>query len=182
MSQKIKKGTILIAMPLLNDPNFCQTVVLICNDGPDGVLGVVLNRPTEVAVSTLIHDFPNLSGTERLYEGGPLSKNGMLVLCRGNESEENYIVEDISLAKDLESLQQINFKNLSAEIRCYLGYAGWKPGQLEAEIKTGAWKTIPADATLVFDADSTILWPQLMRRLGKQWAFYATMPANPSLN
>ena len=182
MDQKIEKGRLLIAMPMLNDPNFWQAVVLLCNYGPDGALGVVLNRPTEVAVSALIHDFPNLAGGERIYEGGPVAKNGMLVLCRGSVNGGNNIVGDISLAKDLESLKAVDNTESSSEIRCYLGYAGWTPGQLEAEIKTGAWRTMRADSTLIFDADSTVLWPQMMRRLGPEWAFYATMPLNPNMN
>ncbi len=186
---QIGKGKLLIAMPTLNDPNFWQAVVLLCNYGPDGALGVVLNRPTEVSVSALIHDFPAFSGTdERIYEGGPVAKNGMLVLCRGEGSGENNIVGDISLAKNLESLKRANPSPGShslkpySEIRCYLGYAGWMPGQLEAEVKTGSWRTLWADPTLVFDADPTVLWPQMMRRLGQEWAFYATMPSNPSMN
>ncbi|HZR45295.1 MAG TPA: YqgE/AlgH family protein, partial [Candidatus Manganitrophaceae bacterium] len=61
-------------------------------------------------------------------------------------------------------------------------YAGWSPGQLEAEIESGAWQTLPADSTLIFDADPAALWPQMMRRLGPGWAFYATMPADPNMN
>ncbi|MBI3598294.1 MAG: YqgE/AlgH family protein [Nitrospirae bacterium] len=188
MDQKVEKGRLLIAMPMLNDPNFWQAVVLLCNYGPDGALGVVLNRPTEVAVSALIHDFPNLAGGERIYEGGPVAKNGMLVLCRGNATDGNNIVGNISLAKDLESLKEserrlrVDVAGASSEIRCYLGYAGWTPGQLEAEIKTGSWKIVRADSTLVFDADPAVLWPQMMRRLGPEWAFYATMPMNPNMN
>jgi putative transcriptional regulator len=188
LDQKLEKGRLLVAMPTLSDPNFWQAVVLICTYGPEGALGVVLNRPTEIAVSALIHDFQSLAGEERIYEGGPVAKNGMLVLCRGEAVDGATIVEDISLAKDLNSLKasaaqmQLDFTKASSEIRCYLGYAGWTAGQLEEEIKTGAWKTVQADATLIFDADATILWPQMMRRLGPEWAFYATMPLNPNMN
>ncbi len=182
MDQKVEKGRLLVAMPMLQDSNFWQTVVLLCNYGPDGALGVVLNRPTEIAVSALIHDFPNLAEGNKIYEGGPVAKNGMLVLCRGGANEENNIVGDISLAKDLESLKTIDAAKDSSEIRCYLGYAGWTSGQLEEEIKTGAWQTICADSELIFDADATVLWPRMMRRLGPEWAFYATMPINPSMN
>jgi len=182
VNQTIEKGRLLVAMPTLNDPNFWQTVVLLCNYGPEGALGVVLNRPTEVAVSALIHDFPNLAGGERIYEGGPVAKNGMLVLCRSEENEEYNIVGNISLAKDLESLKTIDVTKPCSEIRCYLGYAGWTAGQLEEEIHTGAWKTVRADSTIIFDADATVLWPQMMRRLGPEWAFYATMPVNPNMN
>ncbi len=203
MDQKIEKGRLLVAMPMLNDPNFWQAVVLLCTYGPDGALGVVLNRPTEIAVSALIHDFPNLAGGERIYEGGPVAKNGMLILCRGEEEDGNNIIGDISLAKDLESLKRserrlrsepqkellqlagvvpLDVATSCSEIRCYLGYAGWTAGQLEEEVKTGAWKTLRADSTLIFDADSAMLWPQMMRRLGPECAFYATMPLNPNMN
>jgi putative transcriptional regulator len=180
--QQIGKGKLLVAMPTLNDPNFWQSVVLLCNYGPEGALGVVLNRPTEVSVSALTHDFPGVLGAERVYEGGPVSKNGMLVLCRGESSGESSIVEEVSLAKDLEFLRGANRFGPYSDIRCYLGYAGWMSGQLEAEVKTGAWRTLWADPTLVFDADPGVLWSQMMRRLGPEWAFYATMPINPSMN
>ncbi len=182
--QQIGKGKLLIAMPTLNDPNFWQSVILLCNYGPEGALGVVLNRPTEVSVSALIHDFPGLSGTERIYEGGPVSRNGMLVLCRGGDSDSggNKIIGEVSLAKDMDDLKGTSRFAPAPEVRCYLGYAGWVSGQLEAEVKTGSWRTIWADSTLIFDADPSVLWPQMMRRLGPEWAFYATMPINPSMN
>jgi len=194
MDQKIEKGRLLVAMPTLNDPNFWQAVVLLCTYGPEGALGVVLNRPTEIAVSALIHDFPNLPGGDRIYEGGPVAKNGMLVLCRGKAEDGNNIIGDISLAKDLDSLKksgcllpseqrlQIDVTESFSEIRCYRGYAGWTAGQLEEEIKTGAWKMVQTDSTLIFDADSAVLWPKMMRHLGPEWAFYSTMPFNPNMN
>lgn len=181
LNQEISRGKLLIAMPLLNDPNFRQTVVLLCEYGPEGALGVVVNRPTEVAVSTLIDDFPDLDGTERVYAGGPVAKNGMLILCRGT-SEENPIVDGVFVAKDLESLKTPGALGPDGEVRCYLGYAGWSAGQLEAEVASGAWQMLPADSTLIFDANPDALWPQMMRRLGPGWAFYATMPPDPNLN
>lgn len=180
--QEISKGKLLIAMPMLNDPNFRQTVVLLCEYGPDGALGLVVNRPTEAAVSTLIDDFPTLAGSGRVYAGGPVAKNGMLILCRGEAPEGHTVLEGLSLAKDLESLKMPGALGPDGEIRCYLGYAGWAPGQLEAEIEAGAWSLLPADSTLIFDADPAALWPQLMRRLGPGWAFYSTMPSDPNLN
>jgi putative transcriptional regulator len=184
MHQQIGKGQLLIAMPALNDPNFLQAVVLLCNHGSDGALGVILNRPTEIAVSALVHDFPSMTGSERIYEGGPVAKNGMLVLCRGQATDGgNIIIEDVFLARDLDTLkgEAVAIHSYS-EIRCYLGYAGWVPGQLEDEVRTGSWRTVQADPTLVFDADPTLLWSQMMRRLGPECAFYATMPTNPGMN
>lgn len=183
MNQPLRKGKLLVAMPALNDPHFMQAVVLLCNYGSEGALGVILNRPTEIAVSTLIHDFPALAGANRIYEGGPVAKNGMLVLCRGQGSNpDNEILQDISLAKDLDALKGMDATAPDMEVRCYLGYAGWVPGQLEAELHTGSWKTVPADATLIFETDPLLLWPRMIRELGPEYAFYATMPMNPGMN
>lgn len=177
------KGKLLIAMPMLNDPNFRQSVILMCEHGPEGALGLIINRPTEVAVSTLIEDFPKLAGGKWVYAGGPVAKNGMLILCRGDATFENHnVLEDVYLAKDLDELKTPGALGPDGEIRCCLGYAGWAPGQLEGEMSSGAWRTLPADAALIFDADPTLIWPQMMRRFGPEWAFYATMPFDPNLN
>lgn len=179
----ISKGKLLVAMPKLNDPNFRQTVILLCEYSPDGALGVVLNRPTELAVSTLIDGFQGVSGGERVYAGGPVAKNGMLILCRSDLYCDGHSVFDgVFVPKDLEKIKAPGALGDYGEIRCYLGYAGWTAGQLETEMEEGAWEVLPSDSTLIFDADPSILWSQMMRRLGNKWAFYATMPLDPSMN
>lgn len=184
VSQRVSKGKLLVAMPKLNDPNFRQTVILLCEYGPDGALGVVLNRPTEMAVSMLMDGFQDVRGEEKVYAGGPVAKNGMLVLCRSDEPgyDGHSIFDGVFVPKDLEKIKSEGALGEKGEVRCYLGYAGWAPGQLEDELSEGAWSLLPADRALVFDADPSFLWSQMMRRLGDRWAFYATMPADPSLN
>jgi len=183
MEQEIEKGKLLIAMPMLIDPNFRQTVVLLCEHGPDGSLGLIANRPTDVEVSTLAQDFPELANAGRVYAGGPVGRNTMLVLCRGNEtSEERGILKDIFLAKDLEMLKFPEHLGPEGKIRCYLGYAGWAPGQLEAEVNAGAWHLMPGDSGLIFDANLATLWQEMMARIGGECAIYATMPPDPGLN
>ncbi|MFQ5597310.1 MAG: YqgE/AlgH family protein [Nitrospiria bacterium] len=182
-SRGITKGQLLIAMPKLDDPNFRQTVILLCEYSPDGALGVVLNRPTELAVSTLIDGFQEVTGGEKVFAGGPVSKNGMLILCRSERFCDGHSVFDgVFVPKDLEKIKSPGALGDLGEIRCFLGYAGWAPGQLEAELAEGSWKTLPSDSTLIFDADPSVLWPQMMRRLGKGWALYASMPIDPSMN
>ncbi|MBI3804859.1 MAG: YqgE/AlgH family protein [Nitrospirae bacterium] len=177
------KGKLLISMPILSDPNFRQSVVLICEHNTEGALGLILNRPTEVGVSALIEDFPKLTGSDCVYAGGPVAKNGMLILCRSEGLFEGHtILKDVFLAKDLEELKTPGVLGPNGEIRCYLGYAGWAAGQLEGELEIGAWRPLPADSNLIFDAEPTLLWPQMMRRLGTEWAFYATLPLDPSMN
>ncbi|MFQ5543139.1 MAG: YqgE/AlgH family protein [Nitrospiria bacterium] len=180
---EISKGKLLVAMPKLEDPNFRQTVILVCEYGPQGALGVVLNRPTELAASMLIDGFQGIVGAERVYAGGPVARNGMLILCRGDGMGDGHnIFDGVFVPRDLEKLKSTEPLSHYEEVRCYLGYAGWSPGQLEAELSEGAWKVLPSDSTLIFDAEPTVLWSQMMRRLGKQWAFYASMPPDPSMN
>lgn len=179
----IEKGKLLVAMPKLNDPNFRQTVILLCEYSSDGALGVVLNRPTELAVSTLIDGFQSVAGGETVYAGGPVAKDGMLILCRSDQLCDGHSVFDgVFVPKDLEKIKTPGALGDYGEIRCYLGYAGWGAGQLECELEEGSWMVLPSDSTLIFDADSSILWQQMMRRLGNKWAFYATMPLDPSMN
>lgn len=179
----ITKGKLLIAMPKLNDPNFRQTVILLCEYNADGALGVVLNRPTELAVSTLIDGFQGITGGETVYAGGPVAKNGMLILCRSDLFCDGHNVFDgVFVPKDLDKIRTPGALGDYGEIRCYLGYAGWAPGQLESELAEESWKILPSDSTLIFDADPSILWSQMMRRLGDGWAFYASMPLDPRMN
>lgn len=184
LTEAVSKGKLLVAMPKLNDPNFRQTVILLCEYGPDGALGVVLNRPTEMAVSMLMEGFQHAIGEKKVYAGGPVARNGMLILCRSTETpyDSHCVFDGVFVPKDLEKIKEDGALGESGEVRCYLGYAGWSPGQLEDELADGSWSIMPSDATLVFDADPAFLWGQMMRRLGDRWAFYATMPADLSLN
>lgn len=183
MDQDIQKGQILIAMPTLADPNFRQTVVLVCEHGMEGTLGLILNRPTELEVSALLSEVPDLPGPKRVYTGGPVGKDGMLVLCRSRFNPNGHaILNDISLAKDLQVLKDPELLGPGGQIRCYLGYAGWGPGQLETELKAGAWHTIPGNSEIVFNADPSSVWQETMRKMGGEWSIYATMPPDPSQN
>ena len=190
MHKKISKGKLLVAMPMLRDPNFQQTVVLLCEHGADGSLGVVVNRPTGVEVSSLINDLSELSVGQtvladagQIYSGGPVGKNGMLVLCRGNAASESFgILKDVYLVTDLSALKIPEQPGQYEKVRCYLGHAGWASGQLEAEIQSGAWRLRQGDSRLIFDTDPATVWQEMMRRMGRDWTIYASMPPDLSLN
>ena len=190
MDLEIAKGKFLIAMPILSDPNFRQTVVLLCEHGPEGSLGLVVNRPTDVEVSKLLEDFPDLHAVAglpdagRMHSGGPVNQNGMLILCRREEEYSNQgILKDVYLITDLAELKKTGEAGPHHKmIRCYLGYAGWAPGQLEAEMKAGAWRLVAGDAGLIFNDNPSDVWQEIMRRMGRDWAIYASMPPDLSSN
>ena len=90
MSIPLGKGILLVAAPALNDPNFRQTVVLLCEHGPEGALGVIVNRPTAMSISEALPQVPILEGQPHvLYSGGPVQTNQVMMLYRINQTPEN---------------------------------------------------------------------------------------------
>ncbi len=191
MADASLSGKLLAATPLLDDPNFRRTVILVVEDEEDeGTLGVVLNRPTHVPVGQVLEPWEDLaSGPPVVFRGGPVSPNSALALAlvRGAAEPPGWrslagspLMSRIGLV-DLGSPPQL----LAAEItslRVFAGYAGWGSGQLAAEIDEGAWYVLgglPADA---FAADPERLWPAVLRRQGGDLALVATYPDDPVLN
>jgi len=181
----LEKGVMLIAMPTLLDPNFRQTVVLICEQGAQGAMGLVLNRPTTVPLSTIHPEAAKLYGREDpVYVGGPVQTNAMMILYQGDPIPTVHSVsEDVHLTGDLHLLQTLGRPvGPDLRVRFYLGYAGWASGQLEMELRAGAWRLLPYDSKIVFEEDPLRSWPRLMQTLGQEWAVYADMPPDPRLN
>ncbi|HTN42606.1 MAG TPA: YqgE/AlgH family protein [Nitrospiria bacterium] len=179
------KGVMLVAMPTLLDPNFRQTVVLLCEYGPQGAMGLVLNRPTTVPLSTIYPEAAERYGREEpVFVGGPVQTDALMILYQGQSIPTAHRVSgDVHITGDLHRLQTLQGPvGSDREIRFYLGYAGWAPGQLEMELRAGAWRLLPWDPKIVFQEDPLRIWPHLMQTLGQEWAVYAEMPPDPRLN
>jgi putative transcriptional regulator len=184
-------GRLLVATPLLGDPNFRRTVVLVVEDEPgEGTLGVVLNRPTEVPVGRVLEPWTGLaSDPSVVFHGGPVSPNSALGLAivPGDEEPVGWRPLD-SLARparlglvDLETPPELLAGGI-ASFRVFAGYAGWGPGQLQAEIEEGAWYVVPAEPSDAFAAEPGRLWQAVLRRAGGTLALVATYPDDPALN
>lgn len=186
MNEGLGKGIFLVATPALRDPNFRQTVVLLCEHGPEGALGVVVNRPTAMSITEALPQIPILEGQRHpLFSGGPVQQNQVLILYRLAEepTETHHVFDKVYLGGDLAAVERVLTTPTEAEaFRAYAGYSGWGPGQLEQEMKTGSWITLPADPTVVFQKDPGSIWPDIVRSLGKSYEMYADMPVDPSLN
>lgn len=186
MHLPLGKGIFLIAAPSLRDPNFRQTVVLLCEHGAEGALGVVVNRPTAMSVSEALPHVPVLEGQRHvLFSGGPVQPNQVMLLYRLTQLPENshHVFDGVCLGGDMELVDRILMTNQGREaFRAYVGYSGWGPGQLESEMKTGSWITIPADPVIVFEKDPLRIWPDIVSTLGDDYRHYADMPLDPSLN
>jgi len=184
-------GRLLVATPLLGDPNFKRAVVLIVeHEDTEGTLGVVLNRPTKIPVGQVLEQWTELiTDPSVLFRGGPVAQNSALALAMVPGTEEPVGWRALDGAP---ALARLGLLDLDApprllapaiqSLRVYAGYAGWSPGQLEAEIDEGAWFVLPAEPGDIFAADPEHLWRAVLQRQGGDLAFLATYPEDPGLN
>src|SRR6476620_11602386 len=186
LKAQIGKGIFLVAAPNLRDPNFRQTVVLLCEHGAEGALGVVVNRPTAMSVSEALPQVPVLEGQRHvLFSGGPVQPNQVMLLYRLDQLPDNshHVFDGVCLGGDMELVDKILTTSQGKEaFRAYVGYSGWGPGQLESEMRIGSWITVPADPAMVFEKDPTRVWSEIVSALGEEFRLYADMPFDPSLN
>jgi putative transcriptional regulator len=164
----VEKGVFLVASPSLTDPNFRQTVVLILEHGPEGTVGIILNRATEVLLSEALPDVSVLKGTmHRLYAGGPVQPNILLLLSRLTKPQPNMrsVFDNVYVGGAPDALERIMTQGgPTARFRAFAGYAGWAPGQLGFEMLQGSWAVLSGESNL-FDKDPAALWPDSIARL-----------------
>ena len=164
----------LIAMPQLNDPNFFHSVVLMFDHGKQGAMGVVINGPLMQPISNLVQsleiELPEGSkGSEDpLLLGGPVAVDRCFILYNkdlGKMEGTMTLDENVFLGCTLECLNKVLCEK-NIEKRVILGYAGWSPQQLDAEIKAGFWLTMPFEKDILFDTKYEDVWETCIRRLG----------------
>ena len=165
----VAKGVLLVASPSLEDPNFRQAVVLVVEHGPEGTVGLILNRSTNVLLSKALPDITALKGTSyRLFAGGPVEPTRFLLLFRLKEppSDARLVFDGVYLGRTPRALENIITRAKPTEtFRVFAGFAAWAPRQLEAEMLLGAWGILPPDSAGIFDNDPDALWSDCISRL-----------------
>lgn len=183
-----------MASPALADGNFDRAVILVLDHDEDGALGVVINRPTDVDVATVLPVWrPLASEPGVLFQGGPVALDSALglALVPGEGDDEplgwRRVVDRIGLV-DLDVPPEVLAAEVS-RLRIFAGYSGWGSGQLEDELAEGAWFVVPArlgleggDGGDPFSESPGDLWRAVLRRQGGDLAFVSTYLADPSLN
>ena len=185
-------GRLLVATPLLGDPNFRRTVVLVVEHEPEqGTLGVVLNRPTQVPVGQVLEPWTELATDPPVvFTGGPVSPNSALALALVPGTDEP--VGWHPLDGGAPAMTRLGLVDLDAppgllgpavaSLRVYAGYAGWGVGQLQGEIAEGAWYVLEAEPGDAFTDDPQHLWQAVLRRQSGELAYVATYPEDPTQN
>jgi putative transcriptional regulator len=169
-------SSFLIAMPQLQDPNFCRTVLLMVHHDETSSFALVLNRSTDLAISSL---FESLEFEWRGDDDDPVSWGGPVELNSGwmlfGEIDRLALIEDeediTPVVRGLNFAGSMDvFRHVAADpprqLRFFLGYAGWGPGQLEFEIAQGAWLSAEASAETVFRVPAEAMWDHVVRGLG----------------
>ncbi len=186
------RGHFLIAGKSLRDPNFYKTVVLLLEHGPGGALGLVVNRPTAVKVSTALGGQVELPEQhDRLYVGGPVQSSALFIMHNGAKVEagSHDIGAGLYVATSPEALDEVvrsvthpGPEGPELKFRLFSGCAGWGPNQLEGEIARADWHVRPADADLLFDADAHSLWDVLLRQAYDAQRLIASCKGDPACN
>ena len=176
------RGKLLIASPVLVDPNFARTVVLITEHGDEGAMGIVLNRPADTEVADVLPELADIAADEPIFVGGPVQPEALVVLGEFSNPDKAawIVVADVGLVS-----ADTDIDELPASVRrgrVYAGFSGWGPGQLEAELEEEAWIVEPPIPPELFPDDPGTLWSDVLERKGGQYALVARMPEDPRLN
>ena len=163
----------LIAMPAMADPNFSRTLTYICEHNADGALGVIVNRPSDMSLSTLFErvEIPVESdeiASMPTYFGGPVQTDRGFVLHRpvGEWQSTLRVNDEIALTSSRDILQAMGGSGQPSDALVFLGYSGWGAGQLEWELSQNAWLTVEADPAIIFRLPPERRLPAAMQLLG----------------
>jgi putative transcriptional regulator len=163
------RAALLLSMPQLQDPNFSRTVVLLCDYGPEGAFGLVLNRPTDMAASAMVRLEPPITGGNDLplFIGGPVEpERGWILLATEPPTDFKLIRDGLYLSTSQTLLRDVLEAAPAPRARIIAGYAGWGPGQLDEELAQSSWLMSDVDLDLVFDTPAEAMWETAIRRMG----------------
>lgn len=166
-------GKLLVAMPGMPDDRFSKTVIYLCAHGPEGAMGLVLNRALEsMTFPDLLEQLsiPPSPDNQRIqvHFGGPVEEGRGFVLHSPEYVKDTTLAVDdrVSLTATVDILRDMADGYGPRRTMVALGYAGWGPGQLDSEILANGWLHVSADDELLFDDDLESKWERAMGKLG----------------
>lgn len=183
--KSITAGKLLLSEPFMFDENFKRTVVLVCEHTEDnGTVGLIINKPINLRLNDVVEGFPPFRS--KIYLGGPVGTDTMQFLHRiGNKIENSLqLAEDLYWGGNFEQVKIMMSKGQIQpnDIRFFLGYSGWSPGQMVDELKESSWIIADATAKYIFDSDIEKLWKDVMRDMSGVYKTMAGYPESPILN
>lgn len=183
---ELAPGTLLVAAPMMQDPNFRRAVILLCEHKVnEGSFGLVLNRPLDVKLGDVMEEF--FAYDPQLRLGGPVQRDTLHFLHRHPDAVDGGMAlsDGVQWGGDFEAVKALlqGGDVSEGDLRFFLGYAGWSPDQLADEVEEDAWILAPSAADLVFaDVPDQQLWRAVLRRMGGEYAILANFPDDPRMN
>ncbi|MDQ3111351.1 MAG: YqgE/AlgH family protein [Bacteroidota bacterium] len=177
-------GRLLIAEPFLHDDYFRRAVVLIAEHNEKGTVGFILNKPLEISVQEAVPEFPKYDHLS--FFGGPVQRDQLYFIHTAGEKIKDsfpigngiYWLGDFDKVKSLVEKKEIT----NNDIRFFIGYAGWEPGQLDKELESKSWFVSKPDNEIIFNVDPEKMWTAAVKKMGNAFAPMANFPEDPSLN
>jgi putative transcriptional regulator len=173
MAATFLNNQFLIAMPGMDDPNFAQTVTLVCEHSERGALGIIINRPLTMDLGEVFEQLgldasQSHVSRQNVLLGGPVQTDrGFVLHSPGAGFESTLLVSDkLHLTTSRDILDALASGQGPERAIVALGYAGWEAGQLEDEMARNAWLTVPVDENLLFDVPAEDRWQAAGRLLG----------------
>jgi putative transcriptional regulator len=172
-SESSLSGQLLIAMPTMRDPRFARTVIYMCAHTAEGAMGIVVNRLIgALSFNDLLKQL-GLDGTgtqdaRKVHFGGPVETSRGFVLHSADKLEEGslQVDDEVALTSTTDILRSIVAGEGPTRSLLALGYAGWGPGQLDAELQANSWLHASADKDLLFDEDLESKWTRALAKIG----------------
>lgn len=179
-----QKGGLLLSEPYLADPNFERTAILLTEHNEEGTVGFILNKPSDSQVSEVMEDLKEFDA--RIFIGGPVEQDTLHYVHRISTLADSielsaglYWGGNFEQLLGLVETHQVN----ATDIKFFLGYSGWSPGQLDDELKIDSW--IVSDQVteeLIFETEPEMMWKKAMRGLGGRFSVYSNYPSDPRMN
>ncbi|MBT3348577.1 MAG: YqgE/AlgH family protein [Thiotrichales bacterium] len=166
---------LLVATPILLDKTFDHTVSLICEHNEDGAMGFILNRPTSMHINELfaqmnieVNSSSTFNKNNRLHTGGPVHQDRGFVIHSplGDWESTLEVTDEVGVTASRDILFAIANGTGPKQFRVILGYSGWSNGQLEQEIASNSWLSVPADIDLLFNTDDSQIWERSANSIG----------------
>lgn len=181
----LKTGAVLISEPFMQDPNFKRSVVVLADyDKKEGTIGFIMNKSVEMQIGDLIADFPDFES--EVYYGGPVQADTIHYIHNLGDliEESTEISRGVYWGGDFEKLKfLIESKMVKPEnVRFFIGYSGWAPGQLESEMDIRSWVSTDMDANYLFKVQSDDLWEKTLTDKGDHYSVIAQFPDQFSVN
>jgi len=176
-------GRLLVATPVLTDPQFSRTVVYLLEHDGGGTVGVIANRPSHTPVGQVLPDWHDVvSGPSVVFGGGPVQPDGALCLglLESDGPGAKRVVDGVGTV-DLDG-DVLAISGSATRLRVFAGHAGWSPGQLDAELAEGAWWVVHGSPADLFSEAPQSMWARVLRRQPAPLNLVSTYPSDPLWN